>query len=159
MYSTNTMIEFARISDLVEIGDISRKYIEHDLAWNYTPEKLARLLKSDKKNLVVARSGTQLVGFGMMTYYAEHANLDLLAVKFRHRYQGIGRQLVEWLEKVALTAGTFTVYVQVRKMNAGALKFYHTLGYTIIGERQGYYQGQEAGIMLAKNLRKTLLTK
>lgn len=158
MLEHNRRIEFARLSDVIEIGDISRKYIEYDLAWHYTPENLTRLLKSDTKNLVVARIEKQLVGFGLMTYSHEHANLDLLAVKIRHRYQGIGRELVQWLEAVALTAGIGTVNVQVRKTNSGAIKFYKRLGYQNIGERRGYYQGRETGIMLSKNIRKMIVT-
>ena len=54
MYINNMTIDFATISDLTEMGDLSRNYIEHDLEWSYTPERLKRALKSDTKNVVVA---------------------------------------------------------------------------------------------------------
>lgn len=154
MYQSSTTIEFASLADVVEISELSRKYIEYDLGWDYTPEKITRLLKNKTKNVVVAREDNQLVGFGIMTYHEEHANLDLLAVKIRYRYQGIGRQIVQWLEKVALTAGTFTIFVQVRELNTGAIKFYKKLGYKIIDERQGYYRGQENAVIMSKDIRK-----
>jgi ribosomal-protein-alanine N-acetyltransferase len=154
MSSHISTIEFASLADVVEIGELSRKYIEYDLGWEYTPEKLTRLIKSDIKNVVVAREDHQLVGFGIMTYHEEQANLDLLAVKIRYRYRGIGRHIVQWLEKVALTAGIFTIYVQVRQINTGAIKFYKKLGYNIIDERQGYYRGQETAVIMAKDIRK-----
>ena len=147
-------IEFASLADVVEIGELSRKYIEYDLGWDYTPEKITRLIKSDNKNVVVAREDNQLVGFGIMTYHENQANLDLLAVKIRYRYRGIGRQILQWLEKVALTAGIFTVYVQVREINTGAIKFYKKLGYKIIDERRGYYRGQETAVIMSKDIRR-----
>jgi ribosomal-protein-alanine N-acetyltransferase len=149
-----TTIEFASIADVVEISELSRKYIEYDLGWDYTPEKITRLLKNKGKNVVVAREDNQLVGFGIMTYHEEHANLDLLAVKIRYRYQGTGKQIVQWLEKVALTAGIFSVFVQVRQINTGAIKFYKKLGYKIIDERRGYYRGQETAVIMSKDIRK-----
>ena len=152
--SHSPTIEFASLADVVEIGELSRKYIEYDLGWDYTPEKITRLIKSDNKNVVVAREDNQLVGFGIMTYHENQANLDLLAVKIRYRYRGIGRQILQWLEKGALTAGIFTVYVQVREINTGAIKFYKKLGYKIIDERRGYYRGQETAVIMSKDIRR-----
>lgn len=154
MLHSSTTIEFASLADVDEIGELSRLYIEYDLGWDYTPERITRLIKSDDKNVVVAREDRQLVGFGIMTYRMEHANLDLLAVKLRYRYQGIGKQLVQWLEKVALTAGIFTIHIQVREINNGAIKFYQKLGYRIAAERRGYYRGVETAVIMSKDLRK-----
>lgn len=154
MLSSDTIIEFASLADAQEIGELSRKYIEYDLGWAYTPEKIMHLIRHEAKNVVVARENRQLVGFGVMTYHEEQANLDLLAVKLRYRYQGIGRQIVQWLEQVALTAGIATVYVQVRQLNAGAIKFYEKLGYQTIGEQHGYYRGRENAVIMSRGLRK-----
>lgn len=154
MFSSDIVIEFATLADAVEIGELSRKYIEYDLGWDYTPEKIARLIRHEAKNVVVAREYHQLVGFGIMTYHEEQANLDLLAVRLRYRYQGIGRRIVLWLEEVALTAGIATVYVQLRQINTGALKFYEKLGYQTVGEQRGYYRGRENAVIMAKKIRK-----
>lgn len=153
MLGNRTIIEFADLSDVMEIGELSKKYIEHDLVWYYTPEKLKKLIKNNVKNVVVARKGKKLVGFGIMTYHEEQANLDLLAVKLFYRRRGIGKQIVKWLEEVALNAGIYNVFVQVRKINGGAIKFYKKLGFQIIDEKSGYYRGQETGVIMSKNIR------
>jgi len=153
MLENKTIIEFARVSDVNEIGEFSKKYIEYDLGWNYTPNKLKRIINNKIKNVVVARSGIKLVGFGIMTYYNEQANLDLLAVKLNYRQQGIGKKIVVWLEAVALTAGSYNIFVQVRAINGGAIKFYQKLGFQIIDEKSGYYRGRETGVIMSKNLR------
>ena len=156
MFGNRITVEFAKVSDVIEIGDLSRKYIEHDLGWKYTPEKLKKLIKNRSKNVVAARRGNKLVGFGIMTYYEEQANLDLLAVKMIYRRRGIGKQIVKWLEEVALTAGIFNIFVQVRKINNGAIIFYKKLGYEIIDEKSGYYRGQETGVIMSKNIRQMI---
>lgn len=156
MFGSKTIIEFAKYSDATEIGNLSRKYVEHDLGWKYTPEKLKSLIKNNTKNVVVARKGNKLVGFGIMTYHDEQANLDLLAVKMIYRHRGIGKKIVKWLEKVAHTAGIFNLFVQVRKINNGAIKFYKKLGFKIIDEISGYYRGQETGVIMSKNIRRMI---
>ncbi len=156
MFGNRTTVEFAKFSDVTEIGNLSRKYIEHDLGWKYTPEKLKKIIKNRSKNVIVARKGNKLVGFGIMTYYEEQANLDLLAVKMIYRHRGIGKQIVKWLEEVALTAGIFNIFVQVRKINNGAIIFYKKLGYEIIDEKSGYYRGQETGVIMSKNIRQMI---
>ena len=103
--------------------------------------------------MVVARRGAKLLGFGIMTYEDEQANLDLLAVKFVFRRQGIATQIVTWLEDVASVAGIYNIFVQVRKINEGAINFYKKLGFQIIDEESGYYQGQETGVIMCKSLR------
>jgi len=151
--TSEATVEFATGSDVVEIGNLSRKYIEQDLGWKYTPAKLRELIQNRTKNVVVARKGDTLAGFGIMTYRDDTANLDLLAVKIRYRRSGIGKQIVTWLEEVAVTAGIENIYVQVRKLNHGAIKFYKKLGFHVIEEMNGYYRGQETGVVMCKSIR------
>jgi ribosomal-protein-alanine N-acetyltransferase len=153
MFRLNVTIEFATASDANEIGNLSREYVEFGLGWNYTPDKIRTLIKSSTKNVVVARRGEKLAGFGIMTYRDENANLDLLAVKRLYRRRGIGRQIVEWLGDVANTAGIQNIFVQVRKLNIGAIKFYRKLGFHEIDEKGGYYKRQETGVIMCKTIR------
>ncbi|MEW8028152.1 MAG: GNAT family N-acetyltransferase [Candidatus Thiodiazotropha sp.] len=154
MLEERTKIEFASLSDAVEIGVLSKQDIEHGLGWKYTPKKISELIRNRTKNVVVARSGASLAGFGIMTYYEYQANLDLLAVKRNFRRMKIGSEIVEWLEKVALTSGAFNVFVQVRKQNGVAIKFYEVLGYSVIEIDSRYYSSIEAGVVMAKNLKR-----
>jgi ribosomal-protein-alanine N-acetyltransferase len=147
-------IEFATCSDASEIANISRKYIEYGLMWSYRPEKIVELIRNRSKNVVTARKGRELVGFGIMTYLEDQANLDLLAVKQPFQRRGIGTAIVRWLEKVANNAGAYNVFVQVRSANKQAINFYSALGYKKIEKRRAYYQGVEAAIIMAKNLRR-----
>ncbi len=151
--ANKTHIEFARIPDVAEISRISRDEVEYGLGWDYTTQKLSQLIRSNSKNVVVSRIDQKLVGFGIMTYRKDQANLDLLAVKGKFRRMKIGTQIVLWLEKVAVTAGNFNIFVQVRERNCGAITFYEKLGFLKLEEIQGFYKGVENGVVMAKSLR------
>ncbi len=154
MIEDKPLIEFARPSDADEIGFLSKSEIEAGLGWKYTPERVVRLIADNTKNTVVARVGACLAGFGIMTYGEDQANLDLLAVKRSFRRMGIGSRIVTWLEEVALTAGAYNVFLQVRSQNGGAVAFYERLGYQVVDAKRGYYRGVETGLIMAKALRR-----
>ncbi len=156
MVATCIFVEFATGEDAIEIGELSRRYIEYNLSWKYRPSRIRDLIRDKSKNVVVAREGHSLAGFGIMTYQQNSANLDLLAIKRQYRRRGVGRQVVRWLEKVALTAGISNVFVQVRKTNRGAVRFYKKLGYHVIGEARGYYQGRESAVIMCKGIRQMI---
>lgn len=151
--TTCTDIEFATDSDADEISELSREYIEHGLRQRYTPHCIRLLIRNISKNVIVARSNQTLVGFGIMSYNLDSANLDLLAVKKLHRHKGVGKQTVQWLEKVAITAGNMNIFVQVRKTNIGAIRFYKKLGFQVVDEAAGYYQGRESAVIMCKGIR------
>ena len=89
-----------------------------------------------------------------MQFFAEHAHLNLLAVDPAYRRFGIGRQLIEWLEETARVGGIFSVNLEVRANNGGALAFYRTLGYRETKYIPGYYSGREAAVGMTHDLRR-----
>jgi ribosomal-protein-alanine N-acetyltransferase len=85
-------------------------------------------------------------------YADDTAHLNLLAVAAAHRRRGIGRRLVAWLEATALTAGTFTIALELRAGNEGARAFYAALGYRELARVPGYYQGRESAIRMVRDV-------
>jgi ribosomal-protein-alanine N-acetyltransferase len=81
-----------------------------------------------------------------MRYGDDEAHLDVLGVGHDYRREGLGRQLVEWLEKPALVAGIAAVFLEVRGSNHGAQAFYERLGYRKLAYIAHYYQGRESAI-------------
>lgn len=153
MLTICTNIELARPADAAEISGLSRRSIERGLRPRYTPQLVRELMRDKSKNVVVARRRGALLGFGIMTYGRDSANLDLLAVKKPFRQRGVGRQVLQWLEKVALTAAITNVFVQVRISNAAAIRFYEKLGFQVVEQVAGYYQKRETAVILCKGIR------
>ncbi|HET7131971.1 MAG TPA: GNAT family N-acetyltransferase, partial [Gammaproteobacteria bacterium] len=78
--------------------------------------------------------------------------LSLLAVQPGYRRQGVGKQLVEWLEASARTAGIFVVRLELRAGNDDARRFYERLGYLEAGRRPAYYAGREDALRMTHDL-------
>jgi ribosomal-protein-alanine N-acetyltransferase len=142
----------ARPSEATVIAEMSRDLVEHGLRWAWTPARVAASIRSRTALVVVARVERRIAGFGIMRYGDDQAHLDLLGVSPRRRGAGLGRRLVEWLEKPALVCGITVVQLEVRARNRGAQAFYERLGYRPIERIEGYYQGQEPALRMRRKL-------
>jgi ribosomal-protein-alanine N-acetyltransferase len=87
-----------------------------------------------------------------MDFYDDHAHLSLLAVQPGLQRQGIGRQLLEWLEASARTAGIFSVKLELRAGNDAARAFYERLGFRERGRKRAYYSGREDALLMVHDL-------
>jgi len=154
--SLTLAIARARSADVPAIAEMSRRLVEVGLPWTWTPARVARHLQHPDSLVITARAGagnsTALAGFAIMHFGDEIAHLNLLAVDAHLQRRGLGRQLLAWLEKTAITAGTFTVCLEVRARNPVALLFYRRLGFTESGRVPRYYSGREDALRFTKNL-------
>jgi len=145
-------IRLATLRDARAIAELSRDEIEHGLGWSWTPERVRRSIRDRSTNVVVAYEADKLVGFGIMSYGDEKAHLSLLAVHPSRRENGVGAQLLDWLEKCARLAGCERIELEAREDNRVALAFYGLRGYERFMTVPGYYQGRIAALRLSKSL-------
>ena len=150
-------IEPARERDATRMARMSRRLIEHGLAWRWTPQALLAQIRDPDTIVIVARdpeTDPSIVGFAVMQYRFERevAHLVLLAVDRAARRRGLGRSLVAWLEKVARTGGICEITVEVRADNDGARRFYRALGYAEGARVRKYYDGRLDAIRLSARL-------
>ena len=152
MTSFEVSLQLARPADATTIAKLSRDLIENGLQWRWTPKRVATSIRASDVNVLVARIHENIAGFAIMRYGDDHAHLDLLAVAPPYRRAGVGRQLLEWLEKCAVVAGIFSVALEVRAGNEGAQLFYKRMGYRPLLQLPGYYQGIEAALRMGRDL-------
>jgi len=145
-------VRLARPADATAIARLSRDLIEYGLRWRWTPLRVAASIRAPNVNVLVARMHEETAGFAIMRYGDDDAHLDLLAVAAPYRRAGVGRQLLQWLEKCAVVAGIFTVALEVRAANEGAQLFYKRMGYRTLAHLPGYYQGIEAALRMGRDL-------
>ena len=131
---------------------MSRQLIEHGLAWSWDEDRVEKCLRNRDCAVLAARDRRRLIGFAIMEFYSIHAHLNLLAVKPGYQRLGIGRQLIEWLEASARTAGIFTVNLELRATNDAARSFYQKLGYREVGRKTAYYDGREDAVRMTHDL-------
>jgi ribosomal-protein-alanine N-acetyltransferase len=152
MTSFDLSLRLARPTDATAIANLSRDTIEYGLQWRWTPTRVAASIRAANVNVLVACIHDNIAGFAIMRYGDDIAHLDLLAVAPRYRRAGIGRRLLEWLEKCAVVAGIFKVALEVRAGNEGAQRFYLRMGYRTLLHLPGYYQGVEAALRMGRDL-------
>jgi ribosomal-protein-alanine N-acetyltransferase len=150
---THSLIRLATPADAPAIAALSREAIEHGLPWSWRPERVARAIANRDTNVAVIGEPGTLAAFGIMSYRGEDAHLLLFAVHRRHRRQGVGSALLQWLENVARTAGCFRIRLEARWDNAGARSFYNEHGYHERTIRPAMYSGVLDGVLLEKWLR------
>ena len=146
-------LEPARIADAARLAAMSHELIESGLRPAWGAERIGWHVRHPESVVLTARSDRSIAGFAIMRYAEEVAHLNLLAVDPAHRRRGIARRLVTWLEETALTAGTYTIGLELRAQNETAQDFYRTLGYREVGRVPGYYQGIEAAIRMERDVR------
>lgn len=89
---------------------------------------------------------------GIWTVFGE-AHITNVAVGKRYRQRGMGRTLMQELEKVALAKKTRRILLEVRPSNQAALAMYHGLGYVQTSVRKEYYaDNQEDALVMTKFL-------
>lgn len=143
----------AKLGDAPRIAALSRTLIEAGLPWTWTPKRVAAHIKERENLTVIAGAERTLAGFAMAQFGAERVHLALLGVAEAYQRQGLGRQLVRWVEESAVVAGLFQMRLEVRAGNRGARRFYAALGYTEAGVVSGYYSGVEDAVRFSRDLR------
>jgi ribosomal-protein-alanine N-acetyltransferase len=146
-------IRLARLREVEKLAAMSRDYIESDLGvWLWHPRRLRESLRDRETCGIVALHGSAIAGFAVMRFMERQAHLNLLAVCPGYRRRGIGRQLLEWLEQSAVTAGIGEIQLEVRADNEAARRFYHALGYDSSQTLPAYYCGRVTAIRMRRNL-------
>jgi [ribosomal protein S18]-alanine N-acetyltransferase len=98
---------------------------------------------------LVADRGGDVLGYIMVSRYADVWHILNVVVRQAHRGQGIGGQLLEELFLRAAGKPHLGFTLEVRVSNAGAIHLYRRKGFVDHGIRPGYYSdnGEDALIM------------
>src|SRR3989304_2683905 len=104
MLDADLSLRLARPAEATAIATSSRDIVEYGLHWRWPPPRVAASIRAPNVNVLVACAGENLAGFAIMRYGDDDAHLDLLALAPPYRGLGIGRQLIQWLEKCSVVA-------------------------------------------------------
>ncbi len=116
----------------------------------------ARSLAAGARAYVVARRGSNLIGYAGIMRAGSDADVLTVAVSPADRDRGCGRSLVEALLEVARGWNCLAVFLEVEQGNAAAVRLYSGLGFSEIGQRRHYYgQGRHA-VTMRRRLREPL---
>jgi ribosomal-protein-alanine N-acetyltransferase len=140
------VVDEMRIADIAAVHDIERlsfatPWPAYAFEQELTSNRLARY--------VVARSGSEVVGFGGLWLMVDEAHITTFGVHPAWRRQGVGRRMLLALVDLALELKAARMTLEVRAGNAAAQALYGEVGFEISGRRVAYYtdDGEDALVM------------
>lgn len=96
---------------------------------------------------VVEHKGS-IIGYSIASCVDTKFHITNIAIDGENQRQGIGSELMERLENIAIKKGCRYAYLEVRTNNNAAINFYKHLGYNILYIQKYYYiDGDDAYVM------------
>jgi len=95
----------------------------------------------------------EVIGYALGWVAADEAELANIAVVAERRGQGVGGRLLREIATTARSQGADRMYLEVRRSNRDAQRFYANHGFDRVGRRAGYYSGpREDAVVMAVDL-------
>lgn len=115
---------------------------------------LSELRSTESRAYLVARIGTEIVGYAGLMLVAGDGHVTNVGVDPVHRRSGIATRLVLVLARQALTEGAKALTLEVRVSNTAAHALYRRFGFAPAGVRKNYYSdsNEDALIMWAEDI-------
>ncbi|MEN9241441.1 MAG: ribosomal protein S18-alanine N-acetyltransferase [Thermostichus sp. DG02_3_bins_51] len=102
------------------------------------------------ENLQPNSFSKNLVGFGILWCIEDEAHIISLAVHPDHQRRGLGKRILIELLNQARDFGCAWATLEVKASNQSAIHLYESVGFQRLGERKGYYNGEDAWVYWKK---------
>lgn len=106
------------------------------------------LSRRGERNYIVARRGSELVGYAGMMFVVGEGHVTNIATAPAHRRSGVAVRLLAELAWEAIRRGCTSLTLEVRVSNEGAQALYRRFGFAPVGIRQKYYENVEDAIVM-----------
>jgi len=107
-------------------------------------DSLSTMARRNPGLLLVATADQQIVGSALGAWDGRHGWIYHMATAKSHRRSGVGRSLVEEIERRLGVLGCYDVNVNVGETNAGAQRFWSAVGYPAVSTRRYRKELREA---------------
>lgn len=141
-------IEKMDINDFMKIKDVLES--EFDDFW--TPGVLEEEIKSELSHYFIAVDKGKILGFAGFKVMPDDIEITNIVTRKLNRGHGIGKALLNTIMEEAKSYGKKNITLEVNKRNIIAINLYDSFGFTKIGERSNYYNGQDDAIIMIKSL-------
>lgn len=105
----------------------------------WSADSFHAFLARETARILVACRGPAVVGYAIIAWVLDEAELANIAVTPEARAQGIGAALLDRALAELATLGIQTVHLEVRGANVVAQQLYGSRGFAPVGRRARYY--------------------
>jgi len=130
-----TIVRVAQRDDVAAIVALER--VSFNNPWS--EESFHAFLARETARVLVAVRGETVVGYAIIAWVLDEAELANIAVAPAERGQGIGAQLLDRGLADLTALGVHAVYLEVRAANAVAQRLYASRCFVPVGRRARYY--------------------
>ena len=99
--------------------------------WNVPENDIKRKLNVQRELFLVAEIKEEIIGTAMAGFDGHRGWVYYVAVRKKHRRRGIGKALMQRVEKGLIDIGCSKLNLQVRASNNEVVEFYKRLGYNV----------------------------
>ena len=127
-----------KLADLDSVMEIELDLFPNE-AWSKEMflEELAEVPAS--REVVVLEHGDQVIGYASLRFVGREGDINTIAIARGHQRKGFGKQLLDWLERTAVSHGVRDLFLDVRTDNEPAIDLYKAAGFVRIDIRRNYY--------------------
>lgn len=121
----------------------------------WTETVMRDCLAGDYQCWVLESSRRRPIGHAIVQQVLDEAHLLNLCIAPEWQGQGLGRQLLQFLERHLRQQGVSQFFLEVRVSNMAAQELYRSQGFISVGLRKNYYPdgtGREDGIVMVHRL-------
>jgi [ribosomal protein S18]-alanine N-acetyltransferase len=136
---TGVSVRVGTARDLPTIMPIMRTAFDPRYGEAWTEAQCLGVLTMSGSSLLIASTDGP-VGFALSRCVIDECELMLIAVLPTEQGRGIGRALLDSVIADTRTAGTASIFLEMRSDN-NALALYAAAGFVEVGRRRGYYRG------------------
>lgn len=132
-------IRLAQESDYEEVIGLYNLFLGGDRFSHHDNDSFKKVLKNTHNFIFVATDNNKIIGFitfsirDVVRYPKPIAELDELFVSENYRKHGVGKLLMNEVEKKAKELDCYRLYIESHYDHKTAHKFYESLGYTNYG--------------------------
>ena len=105
------------------------------------------------REVMVAKLENRIVGYVSLRYVGTEGDVNTIAVDASVQHQGLGTQMMNWLEQTAFERGVRELFLEVRSDNIPAVAMYLARDFERIDLRRDYYEKGVDAYVMRKKLR------
>ena len=133
--------------DVIPVAELEKK-VFYD-AWTSTG--IYETFCQDQAFVTVAENDGEIVGYCIIYYVMDEAEIARIAVDEKVRRQGVGRGLLDFVCECCKVKHVQRLLLDVRESNESARRFYEQYGFAVDGIRKNFYdQPKENAVLMSK---------